>query len=131
MSQVLDETRRSYAAQRIASRGAAITLCPKSAGYEARFDCATRAAEILGTRHLTDYATPPERLPILTIPWDDTYKAIQKLAERYSVALIETVTDEGGTRFVLVWKIDAHANEVVAPDTATEAIPAGDNLDDY
>lgn len=96
-SLVIEETRRSYALQRGVSQGASITLIAKSGGYEARFDCARKCAATLGDRHLED-----ERY---LIPTGELHRSITKLAERYSVALLDTVTDEQGTRFVLVWKI--------------------------
>lgn len=127
MSQVLDESRRSYATQRGVSQGASITLTAVSGGFQARFDCAKRAAAILGDRNLTDFATPPESLPTLLIPTEELHRSITKLAERYSVALVDTVTDANGTRFVLVWKILPRGAENQGNSVKGEEV----NLDEY
>lgn len=130
MSQVLNETRRAYAAQRGVSQGASITLAAVCGGYQARFGCATKAAEILGTRHLTDYATPPESVPTLFIPAGEVHRSITKLAETLSVALVDTVTDDNGTRFVLVWKIEARVNAMPSFDTVAARVAATGNQGD-
>jgi len=114
LSFVLEETRRSYALQRGVSQGASITLIAKSGGYEARFDCARKCAATLGDRHLEDGR--------YLIPTEELHRSITKLAERYSVALLDTVTDEHTTRFVLVWKILPRGPESVEATT---------NLDEY
>lgn len=110
-----EEMRRHYAAQRGVSQGAGVTLTAVSGGYEARFDCATRAAKVLGDRNLRDYAG----VPLLLIPTDELHAAITKLSHTFSVALVDTTTDDTGTRFVLVWRIAPRV-----PDT----VP---NLDEY
>jgi hypothetical protein len=91
------ERRRTYAAQRGVSLGASVTLAAVSGGWAARFDCARRCSAILGTRNLEN--------EILFIPMEDIHKSILKLTETLSVALVDTVTDDKGSRFVLVWKI--------------------------
>ncbi len=106
MSLLLTEMRRSYAAQRQVSQGAAITLVANCSGYEARFECAQRCASVLGERHLIMEGNMPL---VFRIPGKDLHRSITKLAESFSVALVDTVTDEGGTRFVLVWKISPAA----------------------
>ena len=119
MSLLTEESRRVYLAQRGVSQGASITLTAGSAGYSARHECALKCAEILGTRHFRD--NPAK----LTIPTEDLHRAITKLAESHSVALVDTVTDDNGTRFVLVWKVLPSKpvlpamidNFVVQPDT--------------
>lgn len=108
------EMRRTYAAQRGVSQGASITLAAVSGGFAARFECAQRAAAIIGDRNMQD--------AILTIPIEEAHKSIMKLSETLSVALVDTVTDECGTRFVLVWKITPMRKEVVATT---------DELDEY
>lgn len=113
MSAAVHETRRNYAAQRGVSQGAAITLVAISNGFQARFNCATRCAEILGHRNFDDYGS----LPLFFIPMSDVYRSLIKLSETLSIALVDTVTDDQGTRFALVWKIPARAKEI--------------NLDDY
>lgn len=117
MSLIRDEMRRSYSAQRGVSQGASITLVAMAGYYEARFDCAKRAATILGDRELRDC----DGIPVLSIPNEELHRSITKLAGTFSVALVDTVTDEAGTRFVLVWKI--------LPRTPEEA-PSTD-LDSY
>lgn len=102
MSLLHDTMRRTYAAQRGVSQGAHITLAASSGGYTARFECATRAASILGSRNLSG----DPKTPVLLIPTEDLHRSITKLAETFSIALVDTVTDDqGGTRFALVWKI--------------------------
>lgn len=112
------ELRRTYAAQRGVSQGAAITLAAASGGYQARFECAQRCAEILGDRHLDG--------TLLLIPTEEVCRSIEKLNERYSIALLDTVTDEKGTRFVLIWR--------VPPRTSTAQVavqPLEVNIDDF
>lgn len=106
------EMRRTYAAQRGVSQGASVTLAAVSGGFAARFDCARRCASILGSRNLEN--------DVLLIPTEDAHKSIMKLSETLSVALVDTVTDEGGTRFVLVWRI-----------VPTKATVPTDELDEY
>lgn len=104
MSYLIHDTmRRTYAAQRGVSQGAHITLFAAAAGgYTARFECATRAAGVLGSRNLSG----DPKCPVLLIPTEDLHRSITKLAETFSIALVDTVTDDqGGTRFALVWKI--------------------------
>lgn len=124
-----DEMRRSYAAQRGVSQGAGVTLVATSGGYEARFDCATRAARILGDRSLRDY----EGIPLLLIPTDDAHRGITKLSEAFSVALVDTMTDENGTRFVLVWKIHPRTPEEAgaSEEVLTDPNQGNLNLDEY
>lgn len=132
MSLLLQEMRRTYAAQRGVSQGASITLAAVSGGFQARFECATRASQVLGDRNMRD--------AILHIPLEDSYKSIMRLAETFSVALVDTVTDDSGTRFVLVWKIVPRAVEMQVVETAVDnsasdkllkEIFAPENLDEY
>lgn len=117
MSLILAEMRRTYAAQRGVSQGASVTLASVSGGFQARFDCATRCAAVLGTRN-HDGTT-------LFVPMEDAHKSLSRLAETLSVALVDTVTDEIGTRFVLVWRITQTRPVLVVAPTAS------DNVDDY
>jgi len=136
MSLVTEESRRVYLAQRGVSQGASITLTAGSAGYSARHECALKCAEILGTRHFRD---KPAKL---MIPTEDLHRAITKLAESHSVALVDTVTDDNGTRFVLVWKVNPtrgdferkygkQIEEKVAELAMTVSQGASANVDDY
>lgn len=101
-SLLTQEMRRTYAAQRGVSQGASITLAAVSGGFQARFECARRCAEVLGTRNIFEGC---QNEITFLIPMEDAHKSITKLAETFSVALVDTVTDEQGSRFVLVWKI--------------------------
>lgn len=127
-SLVLTESRKSYAAQRGVSQGAAITLIAASGGYAARFECTIRAALVLGDRNLTNHG-----FPAMLIPTEDVHRAITKLAQTFSVALVDTVTDEAGTRFVLVWKIVPRAEPVGLPEEVTVDVSQGllPTLDEY
>lgn len=120
MSLLLQEMRRTYAAQRGVSQGASITLAAVSGGFQARFECAKRCEQLLGNRGWQD-----EQRTLFLIPTPDLHSAITKLAETFSVALVDTVTDETGTRFVLVWKIVPRAVEMQV------AVSAEENLDEY
>lgn len=99
-SLLTQEMRRTYAAQRGVSRGAHITLAAVSGGFCARYECAEKCAEVLDNRQFSTAG-----FPTFFIPMEVAHKSITKLAETFSVALVDTVTDEQGSRFVLVWKI--------------------------
>lgn len=128
MSLLLQEMRRTYAAQRGVSQGASITLAAVSGGFQARFECAEKAARVIGDRNLTSSGN------LLHIPLDEAHKSITKLAETFSVALVDTVTDECGTRFVLVWKIVPRAVEMQVVESERIVLGNGAievNLDEY
>lgn len=138
MSSLVTETmRRTYAAQRGVSQGAHITLTSTALGYQARFECAKRAVTVLGDRYLEEHGRNGESIPLLTIPLEEMHRAITKLAESYSVALVDTVTDERGSRFVLVWKISP--SKAVLPALLDDAMKefvahsnqGADPLDEY
>jgi hypothetical protein len=111
------EMRRTYAAQRGVSQGASVTLAAVSGGFAARFECARRCEQVLGNRGWTD-----DTQTVFLIPMLDVHSAIAKLSDTLSVALVDTVTDENGTRFVLVWRITPTRKDVVA---------VTDELDEY
>lgn len=90
----------TYRAQRTASQGASITLVYGCGQFTASFDCVARITPILGTRGLG-----PEQIPNYAIPFEDAQSAITKLAEKHSVALVDSVCDADSGRFVLIWKI--------------------------
>jgi hypothetical protein len=120
------EMRRTYAAQRGVSQGASVTLAAVSGGWAARFECARRCSAILGTRNLEN--------DMLLIPMEDIHKSILKLAETLSVALVDTVTDDKGTRFVLVWRIAPSNRELPVIPATGETITSEeveDALDEY
>lgn len=119
-SLLTQEMRRTYAAQRGVSQGAHITLAASHSGYGARFECARRCVEVLGDRNLSDYGAGP----VFHIPTEDLHSSITKLAETFSVALVDSVIDEQGSRFVLVWKI-------VPNRVLVGALIAADELDEY
>lgn len=132
MSLIQAETRRTYTAQRGVSQGASVTLVSVSGGYEARMNCATRCALVLGDRNLTkDFG-----FPSLFVPTEDICRALTALTETFSVALVDTVTDDAGTRFVLVWKINPRGSATSQP---SDPVPAAEpdpnqgnlNLDEY
>lgn len=130
MSLLHEEMRRSYRAQRGVSQGAAITLVSRSGGYTASFECATRCSQILGTRHFMETDN------VFTIPTEDLHRAITKLSEAFSVALVDTASDENGTRFVLVWKILSRPESfaLFAGDISSVQVDANQgelNLDEY
>lgn len=131
MSLLLQEMQRTYVAMRGVSQGASITLAAVSGGFQARFSCAEKAARVLGTKEFTDLLHP-----LLHIPLEDAHKSIMRLAETFSVALVDTVTDECGTRFVLVWKIMPRAAEMQVAINPHDGFPeepqrSTDNLDEY
>jgi hypothetical protein len=92
-----------------------VTLAAVSGGWAARFECARRCSAILGTRNLEN--------EILFIPMEEIHKSILKLAESLSVALVDTVTDDKGTRFVLVWRIHRHARSCPSSRRRARQLP--------
>lgn len=124
MSLLTQEMRRTYAAQRGVSQGASITLAGVSGGFQARFECAAKAAQVIGSRNLNG--------EVLFIPIEESHRALLKLSESLSVALVDTVTDECGTRFVLVWKVTPSRAAINPHDgfpEPTDQLP--DELDSY
>jgi hypothetical protein len=118
------EMRRTYAAQRGVSQGASVTLAAVSGGFAARFECARRCAAILRTRNLEN--------DVLLIPMEDIHKSILKLTETLSIALVDTMTDDKGSRFVLVWRITPTTRKELPVIPATgETITSEDALDEY
>ena len=132
-SLIAEEMRRAYLAQRGVSQGAGITLVSVSQGWMGRLDCAKRVEMIFGNRFMN---TSPD-WPACYIPNEDMSRALAKLAENFSIALVDTVTDDQGTRFVLIHKVPANANKEVtadeiAPDPNQGLLPIeSDNIDDY
>lgn len=102
MSLFLETKRESYRAQRVASHGASLTLVAGAGAYVAQFDCAHKVASVLGTREMTDLG---DGVVQLSIPMDEVNRALVALAQKYSVALVDTITDSNGSRFVLVWTV--------------------------
>lgn len=132
MSLLHDTMRRTYAAQRGVSQGAHITLTATAGGYTARFECANRAAGVLGSRNL--FGDP--KCPVLLIPTEDLHRSITKLAETFSIALVDTVTDDQGTRFVLVWRIAPTKRGTIAEEDMEHIVTKMNqgnevNLDEY
>lgn len=115
--------RKTHAAVRGVSQGAAVTLFTGACGFQATMDCAKRCADVLGDKHLSDYGMKGECLPVFTIPTEEVQKSLAKLSETLSIALVDTVTDENGTRFVLLWRIGSTTKAVAAP--------AAEDLDEY
>lgn len=135
-SLIAEEMRRSYLAQRGVSQGAGITLVLHSQEWRATHDCAKRCEMILGERWSYDYGPAGA---VVIIPNEEMSRALAKLAENFSIALVDTVTDDQGTRFVLIWKIPAVVrNEVgggfetaLTPDPNQGLLPISSDLDDY
>lgn len=109
MSLFLEAKRDSYRAQRIASHGASVTLVASAGAYVAQFDCAHKVASVLGTREMTDLG---DGVVQLAIPMDEVNRALVALSQRYSVALVDTITDANGSRFVLVWTVGQNATQI-------------------
>jgi hypothetical protein len=124
-SLIAEEMRRSYLAQRGVSQGAGITLVSASQGWVARLDCAKRCALVLGERYSADFGEGE----ICGIPNEEMARALAKLSESFSVALVDTVTDDQGTRFVLIYKIPAAVKpeQEIAPDPNQGSL----DLDEY
>jgi len=132
-SLIAEEMRRAYLAQRGVSQGAGITLVSQCQGWVAKFECGRRCALVLGDRNWTDYGDA--RLTFV-IPNEEMSRALAKLAENFSIALVDTVTDDQGTRFVLIHKVPANANKEVsadeiAPDPNQGLLPISSDPDDY
>lgn len=128
----MDEMRSAYRAQRGVSQDASITLVSRSGGFSASFGCADRCLELLPS----NYFGILEDASVYEIPTEELHASITKLSEQYSVALVDLVTDEKGSRFVLVWKIPARAGSTPIPDQKTEEVVADPNqstfdLDEY
>lgn len=123
--------RPTYAQQRSASSGAAITLISYPGEYRAEFECATRCAEILGDRALTDLGDGIlDNIPCFRIPTEDLFSALTKLSQRFSIALVEYTLTRNGGMFVCLWRI----NPLPALGTnlgSYQPQPASANVDDY
>lgn len=119
-----DGKRDAYRAQKAASQGATITLTASCGAFVAHFECAKRVAEVLGTRDLLELADGIlESVPAYRINTEDLNAALQKIALRFSVSLVDYILDKNGGRFVLLWKI--------APTGQLPQPTPSDNLDDY
>lgn len=118
MSLFLQTKQSSHRAIRSASQGASVSLFHGCGEYVATFACAVSVASALGTQAANEDGVPTYRIPIVEMA-----TACAKLAERYSVALIECVCgDEGASRFILLWKI---------PCTPVAEKITDSNLDEY
>lgn len=125
MSTFYDTKRASHQQQRAVSQGAGITLVVGAGVYSASFECAEHIARVLGSRELKDAGDGIfESIPVYKIPTEEMFSALQKLALKYSIALVELVCERNGSRFVLVWKIAPTLSLQTPP-------PASQNLDDY
>jgi len=103
MSSLFHSTKlSSYRAIRGASQGASVSLLHGCGEYVATFACAVSIASALGTQ-----ATDEAGVPTYRVPLEDVATVCAKLAQRFSVALIEVVCDGTGSRFILLWKIPA------------------------
>lgn len=99
MNLFLQAKRASYRAIRAASHGASISLLYGLGGYKARFECAEKAEVVLGNRN----SETVDEVLSHYIPLPDMQKALEKLSQRHSIALVDV--HEG--MFVLVWRVEA------------------------
>lgn len=114
--------RESYNHQRKASVGAAITLVNLVGELRAEFECATRCAEVLGDRELTDLGDGVrDVIPCFRIATEDLFSNLTKLTQRFSIALVEYTMTRNGGQFVCLWRIEC------VKATPTPSL----NLDDY
>lgn len=115
--------RQGYQLQRSASNGAAITLVSCAGEFRALFECASRCAELLGDRELKDLGDGIfDVVPSYRILTEELLSSLQKLTQRFSVALVEYAQTKTGGRFVCLWRINPPAQQPA---------PASKNLDDY
>jgi len=126
-SLIAEEMRRTYVAVRGVSQGAGITLVSRCDGYRATMACAQRCVLVLGDRNFNH----DEIRPVFHIPNDEMARALGKLSETFSVALVDTVTDESGTRFVLIHKIPAGKPGEPATVPESEDNQGEMDLDEY
>lgn len=62
---------------------------------------------MLGSRELQDLGDGIyESIPMLFVPTEAMNLALQKLTQRFSIALVDLVCDDNSSRFVLLWKIE-------------------------
>jgi hypothetical protein len=115
-----DTKKESYRAIRAASHGASISLSRGCDEYVATFNCATSVASVLGDRALS----LGDGLAEYRIPVEELHRACLKLAQKFSIALIDVGMVDYEVRFVLLWKIDC----MKAP---VDSNPAPVNLDEY
>lgn len=102
----------SYRQIRSASHGAGISLLNKAGEYEASFDCALAVFRILGNRNLLII----DEVPTYKIPTAEMQSALAKLAQRYSVALVDVVAERDELKFVCVWRVESTGGAVEAGD---------------
>lgn len=119
-----DLKRKGYQQQRNCSQGAAITLVSTAGEFRALFECATRCAEVLGSRELKDLGDGIiEVIPQYTILSEDMFSALGKLTARFSVALVEYTHTRNGGQFVCLWRIN--------PPASSTPPPASKDINDY
>lgn len=117
LSPFAQEAHRGYAAMRQAAPQATLHLLAGASYYMARFNCAKVCGSLLDSRRLQDHG---EGYFTYAIPMEEMHSALQRLSQQHSIALLDTMTDAAGTRFVCIWKIERAA----APAPST-------NVDDY
>lgn len=120
----LDTKLSTYRAVRAASQGASISLFHAAGEYVAMSHCAMSVASVLGGKgtHIADGWTE------YRIPTAEMLSALMKLSQKHSIALLNVVCGDEGSRFVLVWKIPACA--ATEPEKISEPQPK-DDLDGY
>ncbi len=120
-----DFKRSAHIKQRAASNGAAITLVADSESFHASFECATRIAQVLGTRDLKDLGDGLlDEIPSYKIPLEDLESALQRLSQRFTIALVDYISSKYEGKYVLLWKIIPAA----APGVTVKQIPSLDEF---
>jgi len=119
MSSLFHEAKaQAYRAIRAASQGASVSLLRGAGDYVATFGCATAVASLLGDRALC----LADKVPEYRIPIVEMASACAKLAQRFSIALVDVGMVNYEIQFVLLWKIPAIPQELKSVTT---------NIDDY
>lgn len=119
MSLLLKAKQDTHRLQTLAGRGAGIVLVSGCGEYTATFACATRCAELLGSRaleYLGERIGDETHIPCYKIPLTEMHEALQKLSTRYSVALVEYAAAAHGGMFVLVWRIEPSKPQTPEPE---------------
>lgn len=119
----LDAKQHTYRQLRAASQGASISLFHAAGEYVAMSNCAISVATVLGGKgtHLAEGWTE------YRIPTDDMLSALMKLSQKHSIALLDVVCGEEGSRFVCIWKIPVCGS--AEPQKISETQP--DELEGY
>lgn len=122
----------THRVQRLAGNGASITLACGIGEYTALFDDAKRVSLVIGTRELHDLGDGiMESILSYKIPFTEMHSVLQKLSQRFSVALVDSIPDRDSIRFVCICRIDADKRTVDAIDKNTSPQQIIPSLDDF